>query len=94
MGTINLVRSFMKHHLRNIRKYILSRTLHNIFHIDDELYRMGIKMSSTRAKKKIRLNTFFHCKYSTELWTQANDWIIELGMENYNLSNTKIIVGD
>ena len=31
---------------------------------------------------------FFHCKHSRELCTPVNDWIIELSMEDNNLSNT------
>ena len=33
-------------------------------------------------------------KDSRGLWNQLNDWGIELGMENYNLSNSKILTGD
>ena len=27
-------------------------------------------------------------------WNSVEEWIIELGMENYHLSNSKIILGD
>ena len=33
-------------------------------------------------------------KDSRVLWNQLIDWIIELGMENYNLSKSKILTGD
>ena len=32
-----------------------------------------------------------YCKYSRELWKQINDWIIELGMQDYNLPYTLTI---
>ena len=34
------------------------------------------------------------CKVPRELWCSVNNGIIELGMENYHLSNRKIIVGN
>ena len=31
---------------------------------------------------------------SKQLWLEINDWIVEMGMRAYDLSNVKIIVGD
>ena len=39
-------------------------------------------------------HTLLECKVSREVWDSMNNWIIERGMENYHLSNEKIIVGD
>ena len=36
----------------------------------------------------------FNYKFSRELWGQINEWMIELGMGNYNLSNTILLIGD
>ena len=35
-----------------------------------------------------------HCKYSSELWEKVNDWIIEIGMDNYKLSDMEKVEGD
>ena len=37
---------------------------------------------------------FQNCEVSKALWAEVNNWIVELGMIDYNLSNMKIIVGD
>ena len=34
------------------------------------------------------------CRISRELWDGVRDWIVEIGMLNYNLSDTRIILGD
>ena len=36
----------------------------------------------------------FDRKVTKELWNNINERIIELGMVNYNLSNTKTLIGD
>ena len=35
---------------------------------------------------------FLNCEISKQLWLEVNDWIIELGMLDYNVSNIRIIV--
>ena len=37
---------------------------------------------------------FLNCEFSKQLWLGVNDSIYELGMQDYHLSNMKIIVGD
>ena len=37
---------------------------------------------------------FLQCEISIELWNSVQNWIKELGMENYHLSNSRIILGD
>ena len=34
------------------------------------------------------------CQISRDLWGSVQDWIIELGMVNYNISDTRIILDD
>ena len=34
------------------------------------------------------------CEVPKELWGNLNNWIIKLGMENFNSSNEKIVVGN
>ena len=34
------------------------------------------------------------CHISRELWECVRDWIVEIGMPNYNLSDARIILGD
>ena len=36
----------------------------------------------------------FFCECTKKLWKEITDWIIELGMLDYNLTDRKIIVGD
>ena len=47
-------------------------------------------MLALQRKKQM----LFNCDFSKELWTQVNEWIIELDLDNYNLAKTKIVVGD
>ena len=35
-----------------------------------------------------------YCEISKELWFKVENWIIELGMENYHLTNSRIVLGD
>ena len=37
---------------------------------------------------------FLQCEISLELWSSIEYWIRDLGMENYNLSKSKIVLGD
>ena len=34
------------------------------------------------------------CVVSIDLWSEIQDWIQSLGMENYNLSQSRIVLGD
>ena len=35
-----------------------------------------------------------NCEVSKHLWSEVNDWIVELCMLDYNLFHMKFIVGD
>ena len=37
---------------------------------------------------------FLHCDISLELWEGVENWTRVLGMENYNMSASKIVLGD
>ena len=37
---------------------------------------------------------FLHCIHSVKLWSDVRDWIIQLGMIDYNLSDIRKITGD
>ena len=39
-------------------------------------------------------HTLLYCQYSRVLWGEVTDWIRELGMVDYNMSNTQTITGD
>ena len=59
---------------------------------------MGIKKSSMcgfchETSYSIE-HMFLECHYSQELWGNIQTWIRSLGMDNYNLSPSKIILGD
>ena len=34
------------------------------------------------------------CRISKDLWDGVRDWVVEIGMPNYNLSDARIILGD
>ena len=59
---------------------------------------MGIKKSSlcgfcNESTDSIE-HMFLECEYSQGLWDSIQTWIRSLGMDNYNLSPSKIILGD
>ena len=37
---------------------------------------------------------FLDCEISNHLWNEVQEWIHTLGMDNYNLSQSRIILGD
>ena len=37
---------------------------------------------------------FLDCEISIDLWNEVQEWIQTLGMDNYNLSQSRIILGD
>ena len=94
-------RSFRFHH--NIYKdtylkYIQFRTLHHRFFTNEKLHKMGIKKSNLCSFCKAHVDSvehmFLHCDISLELWEEVENWIRLLGMENYNMSASKIVLGD
>ena len=94
-------RSFHKHHILykdTYLKYIQFRTLHHRFYTNEKLYKMGIKKSGMCGFCNEYLDSIEHmflaCVHSQELWDSIQLWIRCLGMDNYNLSPSKIILGD
>ena len=94
-------RSFHKHHILykdTYLKYIQFRTLHHRFYTNEKLYKMGIKKSGMCGFCNEYLDSIEHmflsCVHSQELWDSIQLWIRSLGMDNYNLSPSKIILGD
>ena len=101
LGSFSLSKSFKYHHLRykdTYLKYILFRTLHHRFYTNDLLIKMGIKNSNLCSFYLEHIDSISHtlliCKISMDLCRKVEIWIRELGMENYNLSPDKIILGD
>ena len=94
-------RSFRFHH--NIYKdtylkYIQFRTLHHRFYTNEKLFKMGIKKSNLCCFCQIHVDSlehmFLQCDISLELWESVENWIRALGMENYNISASRIVLGD
>ena len=97
----SLGRSFTKHHRYyndTYLKYIQFRTLHYRFFTNDRLFTMGIKNSNLCGMCQMEEDSIEHmllfCEVSQHLWTAVQDWIIEIGMVDYHLSNNRIIEGD
>ena len=101
MESISLGHSFTKHHINykdTYLKYIQFRTLHYRFYTNDKLFVMSIKQSNmcgmcNSADDSIE-HMLLYCEISRQLWAEVNNWIVELGMLDYHLSNTRIIEGD
>ena len=59
---------------------------------------MGIKTTSLCTFCKIQQDSVEHmllyCPIITELWKKVNSWIREIGLIGYNLTETRIILGD
>ena len=96
-----LSKSFHYHHLKykdTYLKYIQFRTLHHRFYTNEKLHKMGIKNSDQCSFCLSCTDSVEHmliqCHISRELWGGVRDWIVEIGMPNYNLSDARIILGD
>ena len=94
-------KSFLQHHLRykdTYLKYIQFRTLHHRFYTNEKLFKMGIKNLDQCSFWESNTGSVEHmlikCDISRDLWNSVQNWIIELGMENYHLSDAKIVLGD
>ena len=97
---IEILRSFTFHHsllTDCYLKYIQFRTLHR-FYTNDKLSKMGIKSTSLCTFCKIHQDSVEHmlicCPIITELWKKVNSWLREIGLIDYNLTESKIILGD
>ena len=59
---------------------------------------MGIKNSKLCGMCRLEVDSVEHlllfCEFIKKLWKEISNWIIELGMSDYNLTDRKIIVGD
>ena len=96
-----LSKSFHFHHSNykdTYLKYIQFRTLHHRFYTNEKLYKMGIKKSDQCSFCLTKMDSVEHmliqCPISRNLWGSVRDWIEELGMPNYNITDSKIIIGD
>ena len=94
-------KSFHYHHLRykdTYLKYIQFCTLHHRFYKNEKLFKMGINNSDKCSFCQSTIDSVDHmliqCRISRDLWDSVRDWIAEIGMLNYNLSDTRIILGD
>ena len=99
--TLSMSRSFYKHHINykyTYLKYLQFRTLHHRFYTNDKLFTMGLVQSNLCSMCKIEVDSIEHmlldCQYSRILWDNISDWIRELGMADYNLTTSRIIIGD
>ena len=95
--------SFKYHHLRykdTYLKYIQLRTLHHRFYTNNLLHKMGIKHSNLctfcaeQQDSVSHMLLFCSKSKSIDLWRSVKTWIQDLGMDNYNLSVERIILGN
>ena len=72
--------------------------MHHRFYTNDKLFLMGIKQSNICGMCNLMEDSiehmFFECIHSTRVWSDVRDWIIQLGMTDYNLSDVRKITGD
>ena len=101
LDSFDLSRSFQKHYIiykDTYLKYIQFRTLHHRFFTNERLFKMGIKKSNLCGFFNDHVDSiehmFLQCEISLELWGSIEDWIRDLSMEKYNLSNSRIVLGD
>ena len=93
--------SFKYHHLKyqdTYLKYIQFRTLHHRFFTNNLLFKIGIKNSNLcgfcQETEDSNSHMLLTCIKTEELWCKVESWIRELGMEQYNLTQEKRILGD
>ena len=101
MESICVSRSFIKHHTvykDTYLKYIQFCTLHHRFFTNEKLFLIGIKPTNICGMCNMAEDTIEHmflkCIHSRKLWSDVRDWIIQLGMIDYNLSDMRKILGD
>ena len=79
-------------------KYIQFRTLHKCFYTNQKLFKMGIKKPPLCALCSLTNYSVEHvvinCPISKALWLSVQDWIIELGVPDYNITYVKIVTGE
>ena len=99
-NTSEISKSFVRTHVPFddvYLKYMQFRTLHYSFFTNDMLKKFNIKDSDICDFCKEERGSNFHlidCKIIQSLWWEVNDWIIELGEDDYILSDAKKILGD
>ena len=101
IDSLSLSRSFSKHHIQykdTYLKYLQFRTLHHRFYTNDTLLVMGLVQSDLCSMCKTEVDSIEHmlleCQHSMSLWENVSTWIRELGMQDYNLTASRIIIGD
>ena len=97
--SICISRSFIKHHTvykDTYLNYIQFRPLHHRFYTNDKLFLMGIKLTCGMCNlmEDSIEHMFLECIHSIIVWSNVRDWIIQLGMTDYNLSDVRKITGD
>ena len=101
IDSMSLSRSFSKHHIHykdTYLKYLQFRTLHHRFYTNEKLLVMGLVQSELCSMCKSEVDSIEHmlleCQHSRSLWDNVSLWIRELGMQDYNLTASRIIIGD
>ena len=80
------------HYKDTYLKYIQFRTLHKRFYTiaNEKLYKMGIKASALCSFCNTKDDSVEHmlieCNIIKELWSEVRNWIIEIGVPGYYLS--------
>ena len=71
---------------------------HHRFYTNEKLFIMGLVQSNLCSMCKTEVDSIEHmflgCPHSMELWENVTDWIRELGMFNYILTASRMIIGD
>ena len=100
-SNFKLQKSFHLHHTSFkdcYLKYTQFRTLHRRFFTNDKLHKMGIKPSDQCSFCKASTDSVDHmilyCTVVQELWANVNNWLIEIGFLDYNLSDSRNVLGD
>ena len=101
IDSMSLSRSFSKHHIHykdTYLKYLQFRTLHHRFYTNEKLLVMGLVQSELCSMCKSEVDSIEHmlldCQHSRSLRENVSLWIRELGMQDYNLTASRIIIGD
>ena len=79
-------------------KYIQFRTLHKRFYTNEKLYKMGMKASALCTFCDDENDSVEHmlieCNVVRELWSEVRNWIVEMGVPDYYLTEEKILMGE
>ena len=79
-------------------RYIQFRTLHRRFYTNNILFKCKLKPTSLcdmcNSEMDSNEHMLINCRISQQLWSEVKHWLSEIGLKDYKIDETKIILGE